>query len=609
VSTTIRLWTRVSTIGAAIAARVRGALRTAPREEQPGGAEAVWSEEWRCLPARHASWIALALLPALITVGMIQYYYGAQTGCMLPAFNDDVSHWHQIKTFSQAGFRGGYYTWNERTARLPFHHFGNWGAGFPVLFGSLAKVFGWRPDSAVYYNVTVLTLSLLLFVFTARPTPSQTAVLTVLLATFWPLLLYIPRTMQTTLHVSFAILFAALLHARNVNPAERRSRLLNLCFAVLLALAAGVQFTWLLIIIPWVLVRPGALGARQTLVRAAAGGALVAMGAVYFKWTVAPYAIDNAGVVFAAARIGIRPVLDAVKPRLLFMATLRGDVFESILWLQCAILLTVVVFLLRHWAASTLRAWAARKPVQFAILALSGVAIALLVVLAALGFQRPHYFIPPLAVLVYPKVVALVRRIGNRDSQSGAAAAQMDSLTLAAGLSVFVMLATAVLFGYPDEHRAYRLVAPFFLVGCLLLILGRHLRAALVVVAAAVIGIPEFFPYCRALQGWFSCAAMADTRQFELETRPHLVYDPTAGPWCNTLLFEVNAFQSPLVAVPGGVGLSFIYSTDFQVPLRSKFVMVGPSVLKALEAKGVHLKRLTDTKLGVLYRNADAACP
>lgn len=565
------------------------------------------SAQWSSL-IRWAGWTAIILLPALITTVMILQQY---TCCYLPGFNDEVSQWHQIKTFSEAGFQGGYYTWNEKPAKLPFVHFGNWGPGFPALFGSLGKLFGWHPDSAIYYNTTVLTLALVVLVFVTRPAPRQTALLMLLFATFWPVLLYVPRTMQMTLHVSFAILFATLFHQRIA--LRHRAGSTNICFSLLLAVAATVQFTWMLIVFPWLLTRPGVMNGRQVVIRIVSAVGLNVLGAAYFLSMVPPYASDNAGDVIRAAQVGMKPVVDLVLPRFLYIARLRGDVFESILWVQCALLLSIVTFLARHWINVKLRTWATSSPKLLVTVLLGVFAAALFVCCAALDFQRGRYFVIPLVMLLYPVTNAFIGRLQNNDSPRPPAVL-IDSYLLVAGVSVVLAVGISVLFGYPDEHRAYRFVAPYLLLGCLMLILGKRVQAALIVIAVAGAGVPGFFSYYNQQFGkgsWFSKSAMANTRKFERQIQPYLAFNQGAGPWCNTLLFEVGAFQPPLVTVPPGMGLSFIYSVDnayLKIPLRSKYVLVGPKIRKLLEERGARLSPLTATVLGDLYINADARC-
>lgn len=551
-----------------------------------------------------AGWIAVILLPALITMVMVLTQY---TGCMQPGFSDEFSHWHQIKTFSEAGFSGGFYTWNEHVAKLPISHFGNWGPGFAMLFGSLSKLFGvWKPDSAIYYNTMVLTLALGVLVLVTRPEPRQTALLLLLFATFWPVLLYVPRTMQTTLHVSFAILFATLFYAQI--SLKHRIKTINLCFAVLLAVAVAVQFTWMLIVFPWLLTRANTLNGRQILIRIAAAVGLNSLAAAYFKFMAPPYPYEPGGEAVRAALVGLKPLVDQIAPRFLYIAGLRGDVFERILWIQCALLLAIVAFLSRQWFYAKMRNWAESSPKQLVIALLGVFSAVLLVWGAALDYQLIPYFVIPLAVLLYPVIAGLISKFKNADSKDWHI---LDSYLLVAGLTVFLAVSITILLGFADEHRGLRFIAPFFLVACLVLILGKHMRAALIIISVAVAGIPSFFNYYKQLgQGsWFSCAAQTNIGQFETQILPHLKYLPAAGPWCNTLLFELEAFQPSLIAVPPGYGLSFIYSLNLEMPLRSKYVLVGGTVRKLLEERGARLKFLTGTNLGGLYLNKEARCP
>ena len=550
-------------------------------------------------------WVAAIVVPGLITTLMVSHYYGAEAACTFPAFNDEVSHWHQIKTFSEAQFQGGYYTWNEKAAKFAFSHFGNWGMGFAVVMGSIAKLFGWHASSAMPYNVTLITIALALMILVTGPDVRQTALLIAFTATTWPLLLYLPRTMETSLHISFGVLFAVVFYVREAYPKWRRYA--GVGFVVLLAAAAMVQFTWLLVTFAWLLWRGGTR--RQIVMRVGVAITICFLGASYFRLTIPPYPNDPLGDLLRAG--GVTSAINQIAKRFTYIAALRGDIFENILWVQCFVLLAMLLFRsrarIRSWFADSLIA----RPRLVVLVSLAIIAAALLIGCSELEWGRARYLVPPAIVLLYPAVRKMVSKIAMRVPHHGNPTAPIDSGLAVAGLLVFIPLGISIVAGFPDGHRAYRLVAPFMTAACLLLILRREYRLVLAITAVALVGAPDFFRYYERLQPWHSCAGLADIRAFEKQIQPYIKYDPTEGPWCNTLLFELNSFQPPLIAVPAGVGLSFIYDTSpvhLDTPLRSKYVLVGSNFRQMLEARGVNLQPLTNTQLGVLYQNMAASC-
>jgi hypothetical protein len=120
------------------------------------------------------------------------------------------------------------------------------------------------------------------------------------------------------------------------------------------------------------------------------------------------------------------------------------------------------------------------------------------------------------------------------------------------------------LFYYPDGHRAVRFCGT---------ISPNRLSIADPIEAAT-----------RHLV--LSCATVVIAKRVEHQIRPFIAFNRSADPWCNTLLFEVTSFQHQLNTMPAGIGLSLIYYLDYlRSPVRSKYMLVGPSVQRLLEAR------------------------
>jgi hypothetical protein len=188
-----------------------------------------------------------ALLPSLfvllpvIIVSALLLPMGATIKDCAPIYDDEIHHWNEVAVFRHCGFRGGYTTVDEKPAMAGWCHFGPHGPGFSIIYGSLARLFGWRPWSGPAFNVLFLGFSSLVW---AWSTGFDTKVLKFscyFIATSWPLLLYLPTTMQEPLHASFAILIASGIKKKY-----------NWSTFAVIVIASLVRVTWALVLIPWV---------------------------------------------------------------------------------------------------------------------------------------------------------------------------------------------------------------------------------------------------------------------------------------------------------------------------------------------------------------------
>ena len=129
-----------------------------------------------------------------------------------PDSADAVMYWHQIKTFAAVGFSGGYYTVGEEAAPASFTHFYTWGPWYIALYGLIAKAVGWTLWSPMLFDVAAVTLALLGGLLLMRPSSRQLVLVLLVLLTYWPLHLYLPRAMQEPFHYAVAILLAGIFY-------------------------------------------------------------------------------------------------------------------------------------------------------------------------------------------------------------------------------------------------------------------------------------------------------------------------------------------------------------------------------------------------------------
>src|SRR3972149_3943307 len=159
------------------------------------------------------TWLVIAvLLPSVIAFLLPLLFFGKTIFAFVPNSSDEIIYWREINTFVDYGFGGGQYSTNEEPAQFAGTPFGSHGPAFAILYGSLGKLFGWGENSAIFIHLLLVPIVLLITAKIVKLNSKQLLVLALLLATWWPLQLYIPSNMQEVLHMSMAILLAALFY-------------------------------------------------------------------------------------------------------------------------------------------------------------------------------------------------------------------------------------------------------------------------------------------------------------------------------------------------------------------------------------------------------------
>ncbi len=228
---------------------------------------------------RLAAVACFLLAPVGVTSAALWAEWHATLADCVPVSPDEVHYWNEIACFARAGFHGGYCVPDERTAPAAWSHFGAHGPGFPVVYGLPAKVVGWRPASGPFFNVAVVALASVAWLWLARPSTVAVAAAAGLIAVFWPLVLYLPSTFQEALHCAIALVLAGLLHGWTTD--ERPGRLAWL-FPAVVAVAAVVRLTWALAFIPWACVAARAPGRTRVVTIATTA---VAVPGLAFLWS------------------------------------------------------------------------------------------------------------------------------------------------------------------------------------------------------------------------------------------------------------------------------------------------------------------------------------
>jgi hypothetical protein len=493
----------------------------------------------------YAHWLALAavaLLPAALTVLLLRTVLGATVFDTTPVINDEIAFWVEIDTFREAGWGGGYHTTNEQTPPAGFCHFDPKGPGYPVLYGSLAKVLGWEPWSGPVFNLLLVTLAVGTWAWAVRPRGWQLAAAALLIGTFWPCPLYLPSTMQESLHCALAFLLAAAMQRSLAEPPDARR---FAAVVVLIVAGAMVRLTWGFVLLPWAWVGLRGFSRRGRAAGAAAVCLTLAGLVLLSRWLNAPHLLpEGIGVVAHVVR-GLRTA--PAEAWSFFEGHARwnlrnlvmpdgGDPLEVLLRYQVMGLL----------AAAAVLAWLrrrdpdARRPWVFTLLNLGPLLVA--------------------SVLIYDVAI----------------------------------------------WRDYRVLAPHLLLSLLLLAGGPAWRWTLAVSASNLAFVTAFLTQFSAHHLDRVRWDREFVAGFRREIRSVLKYDPDRSAWDNTLVIPVQAMTYPMVATPSGIGVNCVLDwSTFRLPARSRYLLMPPEFLPALREHG-RLRPLARTRMGVLCLNLDA---
>jgi hypothetical protein len=238
--------------------------------------------------ARAWAWAAgLAAIPAIEISILLAAFFGRTLLDHVPGIvNDAIDYWLEARAFAVAGFHGGYFTIDERTARASFSHFGSHGPFFPMLLGTLGRLLGWHPWSIPVLHLAMLTVAL--WIFARCVLPGRGRALTALsLATFWPLFLFLPTSLQEGFHLTAAVLLAAAL--RPILDGRAPSAFGRAWLLALLVVAVLLRPSWGLLLPPAFALLSGATSWRRRALAAGWGLATWVTLVAAFSYTKAPF--------------------------------------------------------------------------------------------------------------------------------------------------------------------------------------------------------------------------------------------------------------------------------------------------------------------------------
>ena len=504
----------------------------------------------------------ILLLPALSLTGLASVYLGQSLANFHPDVSDAVMYWHQIKTFAAVGFSGGYYTVGEETAAASFTHFYAWGPWYIALYGLIGKVVGWNLWSPMLFDPAAVTLALLGGLLLIRPNSRQLVLVLLVLLTFWPLHLHLPRAMQEPFHYAVAIMLAGIFYRLLVHEGAVPHRLL--AAALVMILGAGlVRPTWALLLLPLatIVVEKGPHG------RATGGsrfrkvarywpllvaGAVVAGIFLLSRYVAAPFPHRNVPDV----QLLLRSPIDGLQ-RLLAVTTEQGMTYlwpdlENPLWM-----------LLRYQA---------------------------------------------LGIVLWMAVLAIRRRGANTGQGAPEHPPWHRAERLAHILNLGLIVLMVLMLWEVNFWRDYRIIAPHLLLSLLLLVACGRTRVVAVAVLAGLLLTPSFLAAYKALAPQQFEDVQARIDAFAAQTAGTLVYQAQGDPWCNTILLPLRiAFRPGSLAIPAGIGISFDFDDSSRSELKSRYVMVDDRNREFLTG-AFDLQFASATALGDLYRNVGRSC-
>lgn len=518
-----------------------GSVSTEPTAGPAPAPPRLWRRVTRGLPA-----LAIVLAPTLITLLMFHFRLGASLFDATPVANDEIGFWLEIATFREAGFNGGYHSTNEQAAPARFCRFDPRGPGFAVLYGLLAVVLGWEPWSGAVFNLLCLAAATAVWLWVCRPGPWQAAAAALLVATFWPCLLYLPLTMQEGLHCAFAFLAAAAVQRSLVSPPRSAGQFVVPLLTI--AACATVRVTWALVLLPWAILSLRGFSRRGRVVGGAAVAATFCAVVLLSRWLNAPHVRPD-GVGFVPWFL--HALRESPRDAMSFFADHMASNLRNFVFLDSGSPLEVLQ--------------------RYVILGL------LLASAAALWFGRK-----------------------SKDGDG-----ERLRRWLFAGGNLAVLTAAVILAYDVTDWRDYRVLSPHLLLSLLVLACGPSWTRVLVPCCAHLLFLPGFL----AQYAGHHLERVTWDRELVAAFRAEigdLRYDPSRPGWDNTVLMPVESFTYPMVAVHAGMGVNCVIDWDsLRLPPRSRYMILPDDDLRDLSRR-VRLRRVRLTQLGWLCVNLEA---
>lgn len=502
--------------------------------------------------------LGLALLTAAVPVlvmGLLLITQGYHWDEYAPTMGDEILYWHQAATWAQAGINGGYYVIDNATARAPFAHYYAWGFGPPVLYGTVAQVFGWPLYAVMMTNMLFVYAATAGFVLLTHLTPKQCLCLALLLAAYPPFVAYMPSSMLEPIYMALALLIAGGLYRLNQGDHNRWVILLTGCLLVVMGL---MRFTWGFLFWPYLYYLPAP--SSQASAVAFSRSSTSQRGLHTFAVT-----LLLVGLFFVVYNLTASPYLYALR---LIIEMIPTEPVKGFL------------FYINMVAENTLR-FLVPLPMHPPSLALRLTAVGLL-------------------VWVW-RARARTRTRSQRDSMN---------LLLYILLNMFIL----ALFAYTTVNTVgFRFISAYMLMALALCVAFQQTRVVQVVGLFFVLTIPlAFIDSDTNRPRAFEAGRAARIDAYHQEwMNMGVIYTPNVSPWCNTLAYSISYLEDPahqdrLIALPSGLGLSMIWWKPQQTQ-EAQFLMLTQTDYQIYPRQD-QLIHILDIPGGAVYRSTAREC-
>jgi hypothetical protein len=432
--------------------------------------------------------------------------------------NDQVGYWRLIYTFSQVGFEGGYYGPDEKLSPLENMRFSTAGPMFPLLYGTIAHFTGWQPYTGILFNMVLLAFALWIFMNVCRLSKIQIAMLTLFIASFWPLILFIPTMMQESFHHAMAILLAAFFY-RILQERGQISWYFLAAIALFLIIISFIRISWGLFLLPLFILSLKKNGLPQILLAAIISMILIVI-IVYISSQLTTPTNHTIYDTLASFRVSIYEGLRATR-NLLF------NNFQGV----------VKAYL----AAQT-------RVVQ--------------------GIQ--------ICFLVGANLITVVRFMRGKPSSTSPALvfSTFHLFNLVSIVSLAMLLYLAEGFS--------RVFAPHLLVSLLLLIAFNRFWLVVVVISSNLLVIGSFLNEYQLNKQNFMVDRSELAEFQQIIEKYVIYDANTSNSWCNTLLIDAHSYDSRVIIFPAGIGISFLRRFNLDFPLKSQYFLLDEDILLRL---------------------------
>jgi len=188
-------------------------------------------------------WILLFLVTTFISHNSINM--------SIPIWNDELSYWHEVLSFSSKGLDFGYYTMNEITPK--YFSFGTHGFGTISVYAAYAKIFGWNFNSIVISNNVFLSIAFLFFVICIKPSTKKLLLITLFYLTYTPLILYCSTSMSELMNFAIMVIYFTLLYVY-INSTRNKNKWI-IALIVFCCFASFIRIIYILLFVPIILFR------------------------------------------------------------------------------------------------------------------------------------------------------------------------------------------------------------------------------------------------------------------------------------------------------------------------------------------------------------------